>query len=143
MELKELIERYQSSINQVYRSVNLILKDKIQSDLTSDQFSTMHFIYKKQRCTSTEIANEFGIGKSAVTAQITRLYDKGLIVRNRDDDDRRVIYLHVTEKGIEFVENTEKALFQELGTYLSHFDDEEIYMFIHTLEKLAKKMKEE
>lgn len=75
--------------------------------------------------------------------QINRLYEKGLIERDRDDDDRRVIYLYVSDKGIDFVENTEKELFQELGNYLGDFDEKEIYTFICSLEKLAEKMKVE
>lgn len=143
VELKDLVERYQSAITHVYRRVNIILKEKIQSDITTDLFTTLHFIYKRKKCTSTEIATEFGIGKSAVTAQINRLYEKGLIERDRDDDDRRVIYLYVSDKGIDFVENTEKELFQELGNYLGDFDEKEIYTFICSLEKLAEKMKVE
>ncbi|MEN2767777.1 MarR family winged helix-turn-helix transcriptional regulator [Ornithinibacillus xuwenensis] len=143
MQMKELIERYQTAMNQVYRRVNILLKEKIHSDITSDQFATLHYITKNEKCTSTDIANEFGVGKSAVTAQINRLFDKGLIERDRDDNDRRVIYLHVTDKGIDFVEFTEKALFSELEKYLTNFDQEEIYTFIHSLEKLAKVMNEE
>lgn len=67
VELKDLVERYQSAITHVYRRVNIILKEKIQSDITTDLFTTLHFIYKRKKCTSTEIATEFGIGKSAVT----------------------------------------------------------------------------
>ncbi|WP_010093800.1 MarR family winged helix-turn-helix transcriptional regulator [Ornithinibacillus scapharcae] len=143
MELKELVERYQSSINQVYRRVNIILKDKIHSDITTDQFSTLHYILKHKDCTSTDIANEFGVGKSAVTAQINRLYDKGLIERKRDERDRRVVYLYVTQKGLDFINQTETAIFEILGKYLSNFEKEEINAFIHSLEKLAKIMSEE
>jgi len=143
MELKELIERYQTAINQVYRRVNLILKDKIHSDITTDQFSTLHYIIKNAKCTSTDVANEFGIGKSAVTAQINRLVDKELIERERDEEDRRVVYLHVTEKGVNFVNYTEKALYGVLGDYLKNFEKDEIYTFIQSLEKLAKIMNDE
>ncbi|WP_047979839.1 MarR family winged helix-turn-helix transcriptional regulator [Ornithinibacillus contaminans] len=143
MELKELIERYQAGMNQVYRRVNILLKEKIHSDITTDQFATLQYIFKNKKCTSTDIANEFGIGKSAVTAQINRLFDKQLIERERDENDRRVIYLHVTEQGIDFVQYTEKALFKELGRYLTNFDKEEIFTFIESLEKLAKVMNED
>ncbi|WP_026905612.1 MarR family winged helix-turn-helix transcriptional regulator [Paucisalibacillus globulus] len=143
MELKELVERYQTAINQVYRRVNGILKDKMHSDITTDQFSTLHFIFKHSKCTSTDIAHEFGVGKSAVTAQINRLDEKGLIVRERDENDRRVVYLSVTDKGTDFVNYTEKAIFEILGSYLKSFEKEEIYTFIHSLEKLAKIMNED
>ncbi|WP_229683229.1 MarR family winged helix-turn-helix transcriptional regulator [Virgibacillus oceani] len=140
IELKELINRYQDAMNRVYRNVNIIMKDKIHSDITTDQFSTLQYIQKHKQCTSTDIAHEFGVGKSAVTAQINRLYEKGLIERNRDESDRRNVYLHVTEKGIELVHYTEDEVYAAIGKNLTHFDDEEIQSFIRSLEKLASVM---
>lgn len=143
MELKELIGRYQMAMNTVYRGVNNILKDKINADLTTDLFSTLQYIYNHHRCTSTQIALAFGVGKSAVTAQVNRLYDKGMIERHRDEEDRRNIYLHVTEKGASFVTNTEKELYKVIGVQLAHFDNNEIQSFIRSLEELATIMEAE
>jgi DNA-binding MarR family transcriptional regulator len=143
LELKELVDRYQTAINQVYRRVSLMLKEKIDDDITTDQFPTLQFIAKNQSCTSTDIAYTFGIGKSAVTAQVNRLFDKGLIKRERDEKDRRVVYLSATEKGLDFVANTEKILFEVLAKYLSNFEKEEINTFIQMLERLARIMNED
>ena len=142
LDLKCLIKRYQDASNAVYRSINNVLKTKVHNDITTDQFSTLHFVLENGPCTSTEIANVFGIGKSAVTAQINRLFDKELIRRERDDNDRRVIYLTVTEKGKEFVDYTEKELHSFIGRHLSNFNQEEIQQFISSLEKLAELMEE-
>lgn len=142
LELKELVDRYQAAINLVYRKVSILLKEKINVDITSDQFPTLQYIANNKKCTSTDIAYTFGIGKSAVTAQVNRLFDKGLIIRERDERDRRVVYLLATEKGREFVTHTEKILFEVLGKYLSNFEDEEISTFIQLLEKLARIMDE-
>jgi len=143
LELKELIDRYQYAMNTVYRSVNAILKDKVHSDITTDQFSTLHHILHHEHTTSTDISTIFGIGKSAVTAQINKLHDKGLINRERDQDDRRIVYLHVTDRGRDFVDYTEKELYNVLGTYLSNFDKKEIRVFIESLEKLAAIMEKD
>lgn len=142
MELNQIINRYQEAMNSVYRNVNIILKEKIHSDITTDQFSTLQFIQKNNKCTSTEIATSFGVGKSAVTAQINRLFDKGLIERVRDEKDRRIVYLYVTEKGIELVNYTEKELYAAIGKYLAHFDEEEVKTFIYSLEELATIMED-
>ncbi|WP_245835698.1 MarR family winged helix-turn-helix transcriptional regulator [Virgibacillus ndiopensis] len=143
IELKELINRYQDAMNRIYRNVNIIMKEKIHSDITTDQFSTLQYIQKHEQCTSTEIANEFGVGKSAVTAQVNRLHEKGLIERIRDGKDRRNVYLHVTDKGIELVNYTENEVYASIGKNLAHFDDEEIQTFIDSLEKLAHVMDNE
>src|SRR5699024_1954886 len=136
------IERYQNAMNTIYRCVNNILKEKIHSDITTDQFSTLQYIHNNEQCTSTQIAHAFGIGKSAVTAQINRLFARELIERTRDIKDRRNIYLHVTKRGMELVNYTEEKLYDVIGVQLSHFNDDEILSFIDSLEKLAKVMEE-
>ncbi|GAA0595729.1 hypothetical protein GCM10009001_09820 [Virgibacillus siamensis] len=143
MELRQLINRYQDATNSIYRNVNSMMKEKIHSDITTDQFATLQYIQKHEECTSTDIAHAFGVGKSAVTAQITRLYEKDLIKRVRDDNDRRNVYLFVTKKGIKLVEYTEEEIYAEIGKYLGHFDEEEITEFINSLEKLAAIMEQE
>ncbi|MGY0693818.1 MarR family winged helix-turn-helix transcriptional regulator [Virgibacillus sp. FSP13] len=143
MKLRDLINRHQDAMNTIYRNVNIIIKEKIHSDITTDQFSTLQYIQNHEKCTSTEIAHSFGIGKSAVTAQINRLFDKGLIERVRDEKDRRNVYLHVTTKGAGLVDYTENEVYDAIGTHLAHFDDQEILTFIHSLEKLANAMDNE
>src|SRR5690625_720478 len=97
VDLIELIDRYQQAMNTVYRGVNKILKEKIHSDLTTDQFATLQYIVNHDHCTSTDLANAFGVGKSAITAQVQQLVEKQFIERVRDCEDRRNIYLHITE----------------------------------------------
>lgn len=140
MDIYTLIDRYQTAMNTIYRGVNSILKEKIHSDITIDQFSTLQYIRNHEKCTSTEIAHAFGVGKSAVTAQINRLADKDFIERNRDQSDRRNVYLHVTPIGLELVNYTEKEVYGVIGDQLAHFDKDEITLFIQSIEKLANVM---
>lgn len=135
-----LIDRYQTAMNTIYRGVNSILKDKIHADITTDQFATLQYIRNNKKCTSTEIAHAFGVGKSAVTAQINRLFNKELLERNRDQSDRRNVYLYLTPKGLELVNFTEKEVYAVIGEQLADFEKEEITMFIQSIEKLANVM---
>lgn len=137
MDLKLMIDRYLDASNSINRSFNSLLKERIHSEITSDQFLTLDFILQHEPCTSTEIAATFGIGKSAVSAQIQRLYSKELIARSRDEKDRRIVYLYVTEQGKQLVDYTEAEVQKQLKYYLSHFQLEEIETFIQSLEKLA------
>ncbi|MDY0406331.1 MarR family transcriptional regulator [Virgibacillus sp. 179-BFC.A HS] len=140
MELEEVVHRYQIAMNSVYRGINNIMKEHASPDITADQFPTLQYIAAHEKCTSTEIATTFGIGKSAVTAQITRLFEKGFIERNRDTKDRRTVYLHVTPSGLEIVKQTEQVILNALGPVLGHFSDEDIRYFLRLLEELAELM---
>ncbi len=140
MELHQLINRYQFAINTIHRGINNILKENVKHDITPDQFTILQHIHTKKICTSTEIAKYFSVGKSAVTALVTRLFDKGLIERIRDKEDRRIVYLKLTEAGTELVKRTEQDLYQVIGKKLDHFDRAEIEGYITALEKLATLM---
>ncbi|MBB6455072.1 DNA-binding MarR family transcriptional regulator [Salirhabdus euzebyi] len=140
--LHELIEDYTSAMNEVNRRISAIMNDRVHEELTGDQFLTMRYIQKNEPCTSSDIANEFGIVKSAVTAQVNRLYEKGLIERDRDSDDRRIVYLRLTTEGKTLMKEGTDKLYEVLGEILSNFDKEEMTFFIWQLQKLARILKE-
>lgn len=140
MELHELVNRYQLAMNTVYRGVNMLMKDKISPEITTDQFPTLQYIASHENCTSTEIAITFGIGKSAVTAQINRMFEKGFLSRTRDSNDRRIVYLRATDAGKLLVAETEKILYQCLAPVLCNFAEADIQYFLQLLEHLADLM---
>ena len=49
--------------------------------------------------TMTAIAHKLGITTAAITGTVDRLEAAGFITRNGSRMDRRVIYVHLTEKG--------------------------------------------
>lgn len=135
--LKELIDRYEQAKNTVYRRLNNVMQEQVHQELTTDQFTTLRFIFFHQPCTSSDIAQEFTIGKSAVTAQVNRLVERGLLQRKRDEKDRRVIYLSLSDEGEKLVNDALTKLYEVLGEILSNFHKEEVEAFIKSYERLA------
>lgn|SRR5690625_2167064 len=143
MELHQLFNRYQVAINAIYRGINNTLKEYVHPTLTTDQFAILQYIDQQTSCTSTEISQTFGVGKSAVTALINRLHEKKLVERIRDQEDRRIVKLSLTESGKTLVAQTEEKLYQVIAERLSHFEQSEIENYIKSLEKLAALMEDE
>lgn len=79
----------------------------------------------------------FAVNKSAITAMTNRLVEKEMIQRLRDDIDRRVIYLSLTEKGKAWLAETETKIHHLVESLITQFSEEEIESFIQTYEKLA------
>ncbi|WP_026571853.1 MULTISPECIES: MarR family winged helix-turn-helix transcriptional regulator [Sediminibacillus] len=136
-ELNDLIDIYTSAMNEVNRRVNILMNEQVHQELTSDQFGTLRFVHKNQPCTSSDIADEFSIGKSAVTAQVNRLVERGFVNRERDENDRRIVYLTLTDSGVHTMNQGREKLYEVLGEILSEFKTEEIGQFIQTLDKLV------
>jgi DNA-binding MarR family transcriptional regulator len=135
--LKQLIDRYCAATFIVNRKINAHLRDLMPEEITVDQFSTMQYIRAQGRCTSSELADIFCVGKSSITAIITRLFDKELIMRLPDEKDRRVTYLTLTDEGKRLTDEMESKVQNMLAQYISHFSEKEAIAFIETYEKLA------
>ncbi|RJE86044.1 MarR family transcriptional regulator [Paenibacillus sp. 1011MAR3C5] len=135
--LKSLIHRYEIANFIVERGLHVKVKDLMPEELTVDQFKTLRFLRHNENSTASELAQYFCVGKSSITAIITRLSDKGLIDRVPDDDDRRVIHLRLTEEGERISGLLEERVQNVLSDIIVHFDEKEAIAFIETFEKLA------
>ncbi len=123
---------------EVSKRLNGQIRDMIQEDITMEQFQILKYISSRGRCTSTELADAFGVGKSSITAMITRMVDKGLLQRTRDQDDRRVVYLTMTEQGQRNYDIVQDQIISTVSKYLVHFEADEVEGFISAFERLAR-----
>lgn len=114
-----------------------MIKQHVHEEITTDQFTLLQFIAQNPSVTATEIAQSFGVGRSAITALVNRLVQKNLLERKRNEKDRRIIYLSLTDRGKFVVMETEKQINQFLQDKLSHFDVEDTEKFLNLIEKLA------
>lgn len=135
--LQELLDRFHEFAFIVARKIVADMKEQIDDDLTSDQHLTMRYINRSGTCTSSKLAEVFHVNKSAITAIINRLSAKGYIERVPDERDRRVIYLQLTDRGNEVVEQGEEKIQKVVGAYLSQLEEDELAAFLRTFEKLA------
>jgi DNA-binding MarR family transcriptional regulator len=110
--------------------------------LTCEQHYTMRHINQVKVCTSSELATVFGVNKSAITSIINRLFEKEWIKRTRDEKDRRVIYLSLTDKGYNVFAKMEERIHRLVDSLINKFDDQEITSFLATFEKLDRLIEE-
>lgn len=138
--LKDIIDRYEAANFLVNRRLNAMIRELMPDDLTVDQFSTLRYLRSREKSTSSELADIFCVGKSSITAIITRLFDKNLIQRLPDEKDRRVIYLALTQEGKQVCDRMEDKIQVLLAKYIDRFEEQEALTFIETFERLAKEM---
>lgn len=136
--IQNLINRYVTVSLTVNKKAESLIKGQIGDELTNDQHYILRHIYRSGECTSTELADAFEVNKSAITAIINRMVDRNLIKRTRDEGDRRVIYLTLTDAGKELFEKAEDKISALVETIITKFDEKEIQDFLNTYEKLAE-----
>ncbi|MBH5319807.1 MarR family transcriptional regulator [Paenibacillus sp. GSMTC-2017] len=138
--LKQLINRYERANFVIERRLNAKLRGMMPGELTVEQFKTLRFLKHNGSSTSSELSEVFCVGKSSITAIITRLSDKGLIKRLPEEKDRRVTNLALTEQGKCICELMEEQVLNVIGKVMEHFDEKEACIFIKTYEKLVEKL---
>jgi DNA-binding MarR family transcriptional regulator len=136
--IQELIDRYVSVSFDVNKKAESLIKGQIEEDLTVDQHYIIRYIQNSKECTSSELAEAFDVNKSAITAIINRLAERGLIERTRDEKDRRVVYLTLSDKGMDLHHKTQEKVHLLVESFITQFDETEITYFINTYEKLAQ-----
>ncbi|MEK5236832.1 MarR family transcriptional regulator [Paenibacillus sp. FSL L8-0470] len=141
-EAEHWINRYLNAYMVVTRQISARVKERIPEGLTNDQFIILRLINSQELCTSTFLAEAVAVGKSSITAIINRLDEAGLIQRTRDENDRRQVYLTLTEHGKSVHQTAEKQVQEVISPYLFDFEEKDIEKFITMFEKLAFLMHE-
>ncbi|PYI53591.1 MarR family transcriptional regulator [Paenibacillus flagellatus] len=136
--LKDIIGRYERVTFTVERRLNALIRELMPDGITIDQYAILRYIASRSMCTSSELSDTFYVGKSSITAIITRLFEKKLLKRIPDEKDRRVTYLALTEEGERMTEEMCGSIQRLLSKYIQHFDEQEAIAFITTFEKLGR-----
>jgi DNA-binding MarR family transcriptional regulator len=95
------------SIRMLVRALD-VLSRKLAADsgVTSPQLACLRHIVGEGTTTTTEIARNVHLSPSTVVGIIDRLEEKGLVERERDKHDRRVVRLTPTDAGKKLAEET-------------------------------------
>ena len=99
-----LIEILKKLYSRVIYNEEKILKDMIGETLSLKEFHTLEVIYSamsNKMNTAGTIANRLGITLGTCTTNVDRLIAKGLVNKVKNDNDRRVVYIELTEKGLQ------------------------------------------
>lgn len=72
------------------------------------------------------VAELLDVSFSNATGIVDRMAERGLVERVRVPDDRRLVLVRITPKGIEALEETEALKQNRLQSILAHLDDEQV-----------------
>ncbi|MFS0656260.1 MarR family winged helix-turn-helix transcriptional regulator [Bacillus sp. 179-C3.3 HS] len=141
--IAQLIQRYADVYIMMEKKVASLIAEKLDKELTLDQYYSLRYINLHPGCTSTDLATACNVNKSAVTSMTNRLFNKHYIVREHNQVDRRNVHLYVTEEGKNVVSRMEKQLQQLVRSYFEKIEEKEMESFIQTYEKLYQIITEE
>ncbi len=103
---------------------------------------TLLFLYKMKELTMTELVDYINVPMSTATGIGDRLVKKGYILRDRSDEDRRIVILKLTKEGIDFVENIKSLILKYIDLVLKDLTDEEKQFLLKVAIKIINSLKQ-
>ncbi|MFK4006101.1 MarR family winged helix-turn-helix transcriptional regulator [Bacillus safensis] len=141
--IAQLIQRYTDVYLMMEKKVSSMITEKLDKELTLDQYYSLRYINLHPGCTSTNLAYVCNVNKSAVTSMTNRLFTRNYIFREHDQADRRNVHLYVTPEGKDVVSRMEKQLQDLVRSYFEKLEEKEMESFIQTYEKIYQVIIEE
>ncbi|SFH06640.1 DNA-binding transcriptional regulator, MarR family [Desulfotomaculum arcticum] len=144
---QELINRYFDRLDEMVqhflRRMHQELTGAFERGVTRNQFVMMKIVNDHGRVTVSKVAEDLYVSLSAITALVDRLCRAGLVVRHRSEEDRRVVWLELTEEGREVVHECLEARRRTIQRYLGQLAEEDLLHMINAYEKIIDLMRQE
>ena len=126
----DLLEAYIEVYFQAFKYVGELISEPMKADgISFEQFLIMRDLAAGQQLGLSEIAKKRGVTRAAISRQIKTLLEKDNIVQERDDSDRRRLYLRLTAHGEEVTARVNKVIhkrFYDWVAALGEHDAEEL-----------------
>lgn len=141
-----------SVINNTHEVLNVLLVDLFHnileieekslresgSDLTITEIHTIDAVGDSELKTMTEISRILKITMGTLTSGVDKLIKKGYLVRKRTEEDKRIVLVELTEKGVE-AKKLHDAFHQEMiDSVINHLDPNEEELLVQSLQKLMR-----
>ncbi len=108
--------------------------------LTAPQILLLQMINKKGDVTIGELANDVSLSQATVTTIVDRLETRKLVYRKRSEEDKRKVYVHLTDSGNEILKQAPPLLQEQFIRQFSELQEWEQSMIISSLQRIATMM---
>lgn len=111
-------------------------RQMVDHDISHDQWGILILLAKGHGETAAELARVMESDTGSMTRMIDRLEAKGLVSRRRCGEDRRVVWLELTEPGRELAGKLTSIVVKVLNQHLHGFSVEELDTFKSFLRRM-------
>lgn len=109
--------------------------------ITPPQFIALQWLFEHGDMTIGDLSNKMYLAFSTTTDLVDRMEKNELVVRIREEQDRRVVRIKLLKEGERIIEEVIQKRQDYLQNVLTEFSEEEVEQFSFLLEKLHTNMK--
>lgn len=106
-------------------------------DITNNDMHIIEAVGLSGENTMSVVAKKLGITAGSLTTSVNSLVNKKYVTRQRSEEDRRVVFLKLTEKGKRAYEHHREYHRQMTEAVISRLDENEVTVLIKTLTGLS------
>jgi len=117
------------------RFIRTVLID-IGADITPHHFEIIHLLMEEGTMHVAEIGQRLEIARAQMTQLIEKLVDLGIVERQSDTNDRRIINISLTQQGILLLEEHKHTVEEAIRETMSSLSDDELEELSDSLRKL-------
>jgi DNA-binding MarR family transcriptional regulator len=129
-------ERIGAKIACIFSHNHQYIENALESyNLKGPMFAFLLTLSHKDGCSQESLARYLKFSKATATRSIKALEKEGYVYRERDEDDRRIYRVFISDKGREVVPAINSALQEWNDILLSDLSDEEEQIFRKLLDK--------
>jgi MarR family transcriptional regulator, organic hydroperoxide resistance regulator len=110
--------------------------------LSTATWFLLNMLIEEDGISQGEVSHRFEVDPSRITRLAQRLQDEGLLRRERDPEDNRVVRLYVTEEGRLLVESSQERRERFESRFRREFSPEELAEFRRALGVVARLMED-
>lgn len=113
-----------------------IITDEFK-DITNNDMHIIEAVGLSGENTMSVVAKKLGITAGSLTTSVNSLVNKKYVTRQRSEEDRRVVFLRLTQKGKRAYEHHREYHRQMTEAVISRLDENEVPVLIKTLTGLS------
>jgi MarR family transcriptional regulator, organic hydroperoxide resistance regulator len=118
-------ERLVEDLLTLWRLLRNLSSPVRRAEMTPEQYWLLRLLNRTGPLNISELANELGIAISSATVSCKRLEKAGLLTRERQSDDERVVRVALTAKGLAQIDAWRQRKREALTHWLSVLDAQE------------------
>ncbi|MGB5947104.1 MarR family winged helix-turn-helix transcriptional regulator [Paenisporosarcina sp.] len=134
-ERKELITEFTRSFRSLVRTVRQDFAVEFEGYIPYNEFTVLRALEDDRTLRVSDVARRLNATNSYVTLTSEKLVQKGYIIRERHNVDRRTVYLTLTEEGINLVKKMDEIVYAYYNKTFGDISNEEMTTVMNILGK--------
>ncbi len=136
-ELEEVLVRLDEAWGQLFRRVAAEIKEYPYA-IPLAQVNLLRLLDRLGAQRMSDLAAHLDVTQSGCTALVDRAIQTGIVERYRDSDDRRVVWVGLSEEGNAALAELRRVRARFLAKQLSHLDVDELNLLVTLLSRTTE-----